>query len=359
MAQRLKIDEFLKMAASLPVIDVRSPSEYRHAHIPGAVSLPLFDDQERANVGTRYTKVNRQSAVILGLEYIGPKLTRFAKEGIRLARQNQLLLYCWRGGMRSESMAWIFETTGIQCRILEGGYKSFRKHVLESFSRKFSFIVLGGYTGSGKTELLEKIRVKGEQVLDLEAMANHRGSAFGSIGMDPQPSNEQFENLLFSHLNRLDTIKPVWVEDESRNIGINLIPTALFEQIRNAPVLVAGVSTDDRIERLLSHYAQSGKEQLKEAIQKITRRMGGDRAKKAVEAIEKGDFAEAAELILAYYDKSYRYGLEIRSPEQVHRLDMLNLSIEQRVKQLIDYAKHNLYGNSEINTIQSRSGMRM
>ena len=351
MAQRLVIEDFLEKTASLPVIDVRSPSEYRHACFPGAISLPLFNDEERAKVGTLYTKVNRQSAVVQGLEYIGPKLSGFAKKGIQLAKQNQAMLYCWRGGMRSESMAWLFETTGIQCFVLEGGYKSYRRYVLESFSRKFNFIVLGGYTGSGKTELLEKMAEMGEQVIDLEALANHRGSAFGSIGMDPQPSNEQFENLLFAHLDKLNPEKPVWVEDESRNIGVNIIPAALFEQIRKAPVLVADVSGKERTERLVSYYANSGKKQLIEAIQKITRRLGGAASQKAIKSIENGDYAGAALLALGYYDKTYSYGLNTRPEKLVHRFDMQSLPMEKRAEHLLGYTKNYIHGNSEINTI--------
>ena len=213
MAEVLQIEAFLERALSLPVIDVRSPAEFRQGHIPGAINLPLFDDQERKEVGTLYKQVNREAAIFAGFEFIGKKLADLARQGVKLAgRKKKLLVHCWRGGMRSQSMSWLFETTGISCALLDGGYKSFRKHVREQLALPITLKVLGGKTGSGKTLLLSRIQQLGEQIIDLEALAHHKGSAFGALGEPEQPTTEQFENhlfdcrLLFRRRLRLDGI---------------------------------------------------------------------------------------------------------------------------------------------------------
>jgi len=195
---QLSVDDFLKEAAHLPVIDVRSPGEYDHAHIPHAINIPLFDNEERAKVGTRYKQVGKDSAVLLGLELVGPKLADFVKKARRLNLTGQeVLVHCWRGGMRSGSFAWLLNTAGIKARTLEGGYKAYRSQVLAAFAEP-ARMIYGGKTGSGKTEILHELAKQGEQVIDLEALANHKGSSYGAIGQEPQPSSEQFENKLFA-----------------------------------------------------------------------------------------------------------------------------------------------------------------
>ncbi|MEY2794218.1 MAG: hypothetical protein RJA76_2210, partial [Bacteroidota bacterium] len=180
----------------VPILDVRSPGEFKRAHIPNALSLPLFTDEEREKVGICYKHQGKEKAVELGLEFVGPKLVNFVKYAKKVAFEGEILVHCWRGGMRSASMAWLLETAGLKVFLLEGGYKSYRNFVLKIQSEPLPLRVLGGKTGSGKTELLREMKNAGFQVIDLEDLAKHRGSAFGHFGLEEQPSSEHFENLL-------------------------------------------------------------------------------------------------------------------------------------------------------------------
>ena len=167
MDNGLDILTFLKKADSIPVVDVRTPAEYTQGHIPGAFNIPLFSNEERKKVGTTYTKSGRQDAIIEGLEYAGPKMKELALQASGISANKQLLVHCWRGGMRSASMAWLFRTSGIASLVLEGGYKAFRQHILDSLDGDFHFIVIGGLTGSGKTDVLHSLEEKGEQKVKL------------------------------------------------------------------------------------------------------------------------------------------------------------------------------------------------
>jgi tRNA 2-selenouridine synthase len=326
MEKGLDIVAFLERAEQVPVVDVRTPAEFRQGHIPGAVNIPLFSDEERARVGRTYKQAGKEEAVILGLEYAGPKMKELASHASRLAVNGQLLLYCWRGGMRSASMAWLFETTGLITARLEGGYKSFRRHALAYLEKDFPFIVVGGLTGSGKTEILQALGKMGEQVFDLERRAHHKGSAFGALGENPQNTNEQFENELFSDLSEMNPSLPIWVEDESRTIGKNTLPAGIHRNIRQSHLIFLEVPLEDRIRRLVKDYARFPKKDLRESVEKIRPRLGDQNARAALEGIDRGDFALTAEIVLRYYDKTYRYGLDKRSEKYVHciRLEKAN-----------------------------------
>jgi tRNA 2-selenouridine synthase len=203
--KKLGIPEFLGMASQYPVIDVRSPGEFNSGHIPGAFNIPLFDDSERASVGIKYKNEGRVPAILHGLDLTGPKMTLKLGEAITIAEGGKLLVHCWRGGMRSEAMAWLFSLGGIETEILDGGYKNYRTHLLESLGAKRNYIILGGLTGSGKTEILRTMGLSGSQVIDLEGIACHKGSAFGSLGQPPQPTSEHFANMLYA--------RPVLLQD--------------------------------------------------------------------------------------------------------------------------------------------------
>ncbi|MEN8157677.1 MAG: tRNA 2-selenouridine(34) synthase MnmH [Bacteroidota bacterium] len=307
----IQIEQFLSLSATHRVIDVRSPSEFSQAHIPGAVSIPLFNDQERKEVGTAYKQINKEAAMYIGLEYAGKKLTALAKEGVKAAgKKKTLLVHCWRGGMRSKSMAWLFETMGITCYLLEGGYKSYRRHVLETFERPLKLIVLGGRTGSGKTDILHHLEKGGEQVIDLEGLAHHKGSAFGALGEPPQPSTEQFENELCLKLEEVDRERRIWIEDESRNVGKCVIPGAIYNLMKESRTLFLDISRELRARHLVKHYAGFEKEELKASVMKISKRLGGDRTREALESVDVEDFFETAMITLRYYDKAYMFSLE-------------------------------------------------
>ena len=204
--KKINVSKFLELSEIIPIADVRSPSEFSFGHIPGAVNIPLFDDEEREAVGTKYKKEGRLPAILEGLKYTGPAMSSKLKQALKIAKNGKLLIHCWRGGMRSEAMAWFFSLGDIEIEVLDGGYKSYRHHILENLSEKRKIIVLGGMTGSSKTYILKYLNKMGQQVLDLEGLANHKGSAFGALGQLPQPSTEQFSNMLFNewkHLNRI------------------------------------------------------------------------------------------------------------------------------------------------------------
>jgi tRNA 2-selenouridine synthase len=312
--------EFLERSLSIPVIDVRAPKEFRQGHIPGALSMPLFDDEERAIVGTTYSRTGKDVAVMKGLEIVGPKLPEFTRKAKEYAKNGELLVHCWRGGMRSEAMAWLFGFSGIKTAVLEGGYRAYRHCIRESFQQGPPIIVLGGMTGSGKTELLHHLSSQGEQVIDLEGLANHRGSAFGSLGQPDQPTTEQFENNLASLWLALDPQKPVWLEDESRNIGRVILPDLLFNKMIAAPLVFIDLPFEIRVKRLTEEYGNFATDDLIELISKIGRRMGGDQANTAIKALEQGNVSEAVAIVLHYYDKSYRYGLSKRRDDLIHTI---------------------------------------
>jgi tRNA 2-selenouridine synthase len=294
-----------KIKAGNPVVDVRSPAEYSCGHIPGAFNMPLFSDEERAIVGTLYTRNGKEDALTKGLEIIGSKLKDFARQGLSLAADHEILVYCWRGGMRSASMAWLFETAGLKASVLIGGYKSYRRFVHEFLSFPFPFIVIGGMTGSGKTEILSELGKLGHPVVDLEKLASHKGSVFGAVGEPEQPTTEQFENLLFEDLWAKDKSVPVFIEDESIAIGSVFLPKAFHQRMLQCPLVVIEVPREDRVRRLVNLYAGADKDILIRALRSIERRIGLEDTHKAIGHIEKGNFEEAVRTVLNYYDKVY------------------------------------------------------
>lgn len=310
MMKRTDIAEFLKLAEEVPVADVRSPKEYLEGHIPGAVNIPLFDDDERAKVGTKYKKEGRTAAIMEGLALSGPRMTEKLKKALEIAENGRLLVHCWRGGMRSEAMAWLFSLAGIETIVLEGGYKSYRHLVLDTLSAEREMIILGGMTGSSKTHILRYLKQQGQQVVDLEGLANHKGSAFGALGQLPQPSTEQFANNLFDEWRKLLPGKPVWLEDESQNIGTVFMPQPFFANMQKSTTIVLKMDVATRLPRLIEEYSQYPESLLKEGIMKISRRLGGDNTKEAIEAIESGNIARAIEISLRYYDKSYQFSID-------------------------------------------------
>lgn len=311
MAEQIKIESFVSLSARFPVVDVRAPQEHRQGHIPGAVNIPLFDDQERKEVGTIYKQVNREAAMYAGLGFAGKKLVQLAKEGERIAGKNKtLLVHCWRGGMRSKSMVWLFETMGIKCYLLDGGYKSYRRHVREVFAVPMNLLVIGGRTGSGKTAILHHLSQRGEQVIDLEGLAHHKGSAFGALGESDQPTTEQFENELCRILLTLDPEKVTWIEDESRNIGKCVVPMELYSRMRDSDMVFLDMDRELRARHLVGDYARYDQASLRTCVLKIEKRLGGDRTREALEAIDREDYYRTAMITLHYYDKAYMYSLK-------------------------------------------------
>jgi len=322
MENRILPAEFLEVRSDRIVLDVRSPGEYAQGHIPGALSFPLFSDEERAEVGTLYKQVGKEEALELGLHIVGPKMAGFVKQARVLAPHRRLAVHCWRGGQRSGSMAWLLRQAGFDVVTLEGGYKAYRHFVLDSLAHtKLNFTVLGGRTGSGKTKILHALQELGEQIIDLEGIANHKGSAFGFIGEAPQPSVEQFENDLLEQVLQLDPSRRVWVENESKSIGRIYIPDGFFAKMRASTLVNVEIPNEARIQNLLADYVLTDRSELETAFRKIATKLGGQNLKTALESLEQDDFAAAAHIALAYYDKTYQHGLDTSLSPDIRRLE--------------------------------------
>ncbi len=337
LAKKITTKYFLKQGEKLPIIDVRSPGEYAHAHIPGAINIPLFTNEERAEVGTVYKKQGKQKAMLIGLDKIGPKMKETAELALKHAKDGELLVHCWRGGMRSESMAWLFERVGIECQLLRGGYKAYRRYAKNELSSKAKLLILSGSTGSGKTDILKEIKKQGEQIIDLEGIAHHKGSAFGSIGEQTQHSTEQFENNLHLTFSKLDLSKRIWVEDESKSIGKNFIPDEFFKQMRKAPVLKINISKTERIKRLVKDYTFADKKILVYHLERIKKRLGPMETQMAITAVEKGEMSTAVDISLTFYDKAYAYGLSKRNIKSIKELDFKFDNPKKNSKKILEF----------------------
>ncbi len=308
--ERLAPPAFL--AAPGPLIDVRTPAEFAQGHLPGALNLPLFDEAGRAAVGTLYKQQGRRAAVLHGLALVGPRLEALARRLADLAASapgQPLRLLCWRGGMRSGSVAWLAGQLDLPVLLLEGGYKAFRRWTLEQFEQPWPLQLLGGRTGTGKTDLLLALAERGVAVVDLEGLAHHRGSSFGALGLPPQPSSEQFENRLALALHGWRGADAIWLEAESAMVGRCRIPPALWRQMQAAPVLEVQRPLAERVAQLVRIYGVQDPQALAEATRRISRRLGPQRTAAALEAIAAGDWAAACEQMLDYYDRCYDHDL--------------------------------------------------
>ncbi|MEM1346926.1 MAG: tRNA 2-selenouridine(34) synthase MnmH [Myxococcota bacterium] len=309
----LNLDDFL--SSSGPLFDVRTPAEFTQGHIPGARNLPLFDDDERVVVGTTYKRQGREAAILAGLDYVGPKMRRLIEQAMVVAGpplSAPLRMHCWRGGMRSGAVSWLMRFYGYDVVTLAGGYKSFRRHALDVVGTPRTILIVGGRTGSGKTQVLHALAAAGEQVLDLEGLAHHKGSAFGAIGEAPQPSTEHFENLVGAQWHTFDPERVVWIEDESRMVGQCRIPERLWPQMVEAHAVVVDSAMERRVARLVHAYGQAGRHQLERCFQAIRKRLGGLRLKQAMGALQQEELGRAAELALHYYDRAYDHGIARR-----------------------------------------------
>lgn len=321
--QKLAIDDFLQLAKEHTVIDVRSPGEYNHAHIPGALSLPLFNDEERKVVGTTYKQQSRENAIKIGLDYYGTKMRAMVEqveEWLKDKQDKTVLVHCWRGGMRSAGVAWLLDLYGFKVYTLVGGYKAFRTKVLEEFSKPYRFNIVGGYTGSGKTEVLHKMS---GSIVDLEAIAGHRGSAFGAIEGVEQPSQEMFENRLALQLMQ-HSGQSIWLEDESQRVGHVNIPHELWKQMRASQVYFLEIPFDERLQYIVAGYGKKDKEKLINAIIRIQKRLGPLETKTAINHLLEDNLSDCFAILLKYYDKQYKKGLLERKPEQVYTITCSN-----------------------------------
>ncbi|MGQ8335759.1 tRNA 2-selenouridine(34) synthase MnmH [Sunxiuqinia sp. A32] len=341
MITKISIGDYFAQENPQPLIDVRSPGEFEKGHIPEATNIALFSNEERAEVGTMYVQKSREKAIELGYQFVNPKLEWFLDESRKVAGKSAIAVHCWRGGMRSQSFAEHLHSNGFKnVFVIEGGYKAYRNHILDFFEQSFHLRILGGYTGSGKTPILKKIKDQGRQVIDLEGLAHHKGSAFGAIGESAQPTVEQFENDLHDEFKKLRLDKPIWLEDESHNIGRVKIPMSLFRQIRKQQVYFIDIPKTERARHLVEDYTAFGNEKLASAINSIAKRLGGQNVKLAMEHLDNNEYFEVAMIALQYYDKAYSRGVEDRNPENVKQIAFSKIDATEIAKILIKFAEN-------------------
>ncbi len=337
MITKLSLTAFLQASHHQSIADVRTPAEFEQGHIHNAFNLPLFTNDERVIIGTSYKQQGKETAILQAFELIGPRWAAFIREAEKKCPDKKILLNCWRGGMRSASMAWALNIYGFEVGLLENGYKAYRTYCLELLEKEYPILILGGSTGSAKTETLQAMKTLGEQVIDLEGLANHQGSSFGSLGKHVQPSQEQFENMLAIELSQMDLSKNIWLENESVLIGKRVIPKKLFIQMNEAKVLNINIGRTERIEFLNQVYGVLDKEFLKESVLKISKRLGPNESNMSIQAIEEGNMKEFIRLVLVYYDKTYANGLSKRKKELVYEINFENIDATKNAKAIIDF----------------------
>ncbi|MEJ1237062.1 tRNA 2-selenouridine(34) synthase MnmH [Chryseolinea sp. T2] len=330
---RLDISDFLNLRRQLPVVDVRSEGEYLQGHIPKVHNIPVLNDAERHQVGIDYKQKGQAEAIRTGFRLVGPRLAGIIDESAALG--NEIIVHCWRGGMRSSNFCGFVEMARQKTHQLAGGYKSYRNKVHESFKEPMNMIVVGGCTGSGKSDILRKLADYGEQVIDLEHLAHHKGSVFGGLMMPAQPTTEQFENNLFEVLAGFDRSKRIWVEDESHGVGRIFLPDAFWQQMNVHPVIEVMLSKEARIKRLVSEYGPADRDAFLAAMSRITKKLGGQHFNAAKEKLLSGDMAATIDILLTYYDKAYLMGLEKKSSRLASRFTWNGNDLDAIARELI------------------------
>jgi tRNA 2-selenouridine synthase len=339
MIKNISVADFWALKQQIALADVRTPAEFEQGHVPGAVNLPLFSNEERVQVGTTYKQVGREEAILLGFDLTGAKWSGFIKQALEWAPDKRIALHCWRGGMRSGAMAWALNLYGFEVYLIEGGYKAYRSWVRSWFETKYPLWVIGGMTGSGKTKLLHQLKATQQQAIDLEELAQHQGSAYGSMGKLVQPSQEQFENNLAEQLSGLDQEQTVWVEDESLMIGKLFVPKLFWQQMQQAPMIDIRLDLEQRVDYLAEEYGRLDREFLIASTQRIQKRLGPLQTKQTIEAILDDRMADFVRLVLVYYDKTYRTALNHRASDTVFTLEISGNDRAADAHKLIELSK--------------------
>jgi tRNA 2-selenouridine synthase len=336
----ISLSEFLSLRKILPVVDVRSPLEFESGHIQNAINIPLLNNEERITVGTDYKQKGQAEAIKTGFRLVGPRLEEIIIQAQKISNGKELLVHCWRGGMRSNNFCQFVAMAGVKSQALAGGYKAYRQFGLEQFKKPFKFILLTGFTGSGKSEILRELKNQGEQILDLENLANHKGSAFGGLLMPQQPTTEQFQNDLFEEILKLDTTKTIWVEDESIAIGKIFLPTDFWNTMSQSPLIKMEVAKETRVQRLVNEYGPADPEEFLATIGKVTKKLGGQNYNAAKEKLLAGDMHATIDILLTYYDKAYRNSIEKRKERILNSVAWSGEDAPSFAKELINLNKN-------------------
>lgn len=323
----IDVNEILN--SKIPIIDVRSPNEFEESHIQGAINMPLLDNQAREAIGKIYKNKGKDAAIALGYELVNPIKEKFIDFLNELGEGNQYYLYCARGGLRSRLMAEYLIENGFQIQVLKGGYKTFRNAVVDKINEFSNLRIVGGYTGSGKTEVLEQLSILGEQVLDLEDLANHKGSAFGGLGKDEQVSTAQFHNKIYSKLCGFDPRLPLWIENESIHIGKVNLPIELWEKMKHSEVLEIFIPIEKRIKNILKDYGNYTSEELIECLLHIEKRLGKKNIDQLSKLIQERKLNKVVETLLTYYDEAYEKGRLKRVCQKFVKIEFNEFNSEQ------------------------------
>lgn len=341
--QLISLDEFWTLREQMPMIDARSEGEFAQSRIPKSLNIPILNNEERIVVGTLYKEKGSIEATLKGFELVGPRFHAIQKEALSKFPSKKIIVYCWRGGMRSQILSWILTMVGFEVYRLKGGYKTYRTYTFDAIRKDRNLLVLGGKTGTGKTRLLKELQQKGEQIIDLEGLANHKGSSFGSIGQPPQPTVEQFENNFAEELRKLDSNQPIWVENESKKIGRTILPQEFYNQMLAAPLIDVQKSEGERIELIAEEYAILPTDELIMAVLRLKKRLGGLRTSQAIEAIVEGNHADWIANMLIYYDKAYTFDLDKHAAGKTIQLDLTDCDMETSIQHLLK-AKTQFHG---------------
>jgi tRNA 2-selenouridine synthase len=307
-------------SGKMTVVDVRSPKEFEAGHIPSAINIPLLNNEHRHLVGCCYKEQGQAAAVGLGYQLVTPLFPQIQAAATDQAQGKTIVLHCWRGGLRSKITAGLLAEVGFEVLMVEGGYKAWRNQWIAMFSAPFKMLMVGGLTGSGKTELLMQLQEEGLAVVDLEGMAHHRGSAFGGLGLPEQPTQEQFENVLGCFLYQHEMSQCLLVESESRMIGRNRVPDHFFNQMWLSPRVEVVRTLAQRTAHILSVYGVFPSEDLIAKTEQLKKRMGSEQVKEAVTALEEGNRERWVELLLHYYDKNYQHHSGLQEQQMIIRL---------------------------------------
>ncbi|WDF77600.1 tRNA 2-selenouridine(34) synthase MnmH [Mucilaginibacter sp. KACC 22773] len=349
MIRNISINDFIKLSEPVALADVRTPAEFEQGHVPGAFNIPLFSNEERVKVGTTYKQVGREEAILLGFDLTGSKWSGFIKQALEIAPDKKIGVHCWRGGMRSGAMAWALNLYGFEVYLIEGGYKKYRGWVHQQFEASYRLLILGGMTGSGKTKILHSLKAIGEQVIDLEDLAQHQGSSYGTMNKMVQPTQEQFENNLAHQLKDLDRQRKIWVEDESLTIGKRSVPNPFWYQMRSAAMIDIKVDLQQRIASLAIEYGGLDKDFLVECTERIRKRLGPEQTKHAIIAIQENRMEDFIGIVLVYYDKTYRTGLSKRNPNLVFSLDITGDDVSTHAQQILIFT-HTITVTEQVTT---------